>query len=69
MSNQIKVLGAVSAAVASASSALAAPANYGYHGRAYAIEPFSDPLRIERPYRLPYTGYSERDFQVQVPGN
>jgi hypothetical protein len=67
MSNQIKILSAAAAVVASASSALAAP--YGYHGRVLAIEHFGDPLLIERPYSAPYAAHSERDFQVQVPGN
>lgn len=69
MSYQIKMLGAAAAVAASASGALAAPANYGYHGRVSAIERFSDPLLIQRPYSAPYIGYSERDLQVQVPGN
>jgi hypothetical protein len=69
MSSQIKVLGAAAAAGTSASSAFAATAYYGYQGRAWAIEPFSDPLQLERAFRVPYTGYSERDFQVPMPGN
>lgn len=67
MSNQIRMLSAAAAVVASASSALAAP--YSYYGRGSAIERFGDPLLIERPYSPPYVGHSERDFQVQVPGN
>jgi hypothetical protein len=63
MSNQIKLLG-TEAVTASASSALAVP-----HGRAWAIEPFSDPLQLERRNRAPHTSYSESDFQVRVPGN
>jgi hypothetical protein len=69
MSNHLKVFGAAAAVAASASSALAAPAAYGYHGRVSAIEPFSDPLLLARPYRAPYAGYSEGYFQMQVPGN
>jgi hypothetical protein len=69
MSSQIKTLGAAAAVGTSASSAFAAPASYGYRGRAWAIEPFSDPLQLERACRIPYTGYSERDFQVPMPGN
>jgi hypothetical protein len=70
MSNYVRVFGAAAAAVAaSASSGVAAPAAYGYHGRVSAIEPFSDPLRLARPYRVPYTGYSEGDFREQVLGN
>jgi hypothetical protein len=69
MSNQIKVLGAAAAVGASASSAFAAPAYYGCQGRVWAIEPFSDPLQLQRACRTPYTGYSERDFQVPMSGN